>query len=136
MKFHIHNANIQPVVQYLQKLPEGKEYDVTVERHKVRRTMPQNALYWLWIQCIASETGGDKEQIHEELKVMYLPTKRIRGLFDEVARPMSTTALDTKQFTEFLEKVQVFASSELGIVLPTPDDLAFEQFESYYQYKI
>lgn len=136
MKFHIHNTNIEPVIAYLRKLPEGKEYDVTVERHKIRRSVPQNALYWMWVGCIAQETGGDREQIHEELKTMYLPTKHIRGLFDEVARPMSTTALDTKQFTAYLEKVQTFASAELGIVLPNPEDLAFASFEEFYKDRI
>lgn len=136
MKFHIINSNTAPVIAYLQKLPPGKEYDVTVDRHKVRRSVPQNSLYWLWLQCISDETGGDREQIHEELKTMYLPTKHIRGLFDEVVRPMSTTALDTKQFTDYLDKIQVFASVELGIVLPRPEDLAFESFEEFYKERI
>jgi hypothetical protein len=44
--------------------------------------------------------------------------------------------MDTAQFTAYLEKVQTFASVELGIVLPNPEDLAFESFEEFYKNKI
>ena len=45
----------------------------------------------------------------------YLPSESVVGLYGEViTRPISTSKLNTAQFTAYLEKVQVLASSELG----------------------
>ena len=96
--------------------------------------MPQNALYWLWLTCIADETGGDKLAIHETFKGMYLPRETAKVFLETcMDRPVSTSTLNTAQFTQYLDKIQVFASSELGIVLPLPGDLAFEAFQEYYK---
>ena len=133
MKFTVNNTDTRAAVTaYIERLPQGKTYDVTVTLRRERRTVPQNALYWLWIQCIATETGGDKEQIHTELKVMFAPRRHVRGIYDDVPVPVSTTALDTAQMTQYLEAVQTFAAAEMGIVLPTPEDKAYEAFEEYY----
>ena len=50
----------------------------------------------------------------------------------QVMVPRSTATLDTKQMTDYLERVQQFAATELGIVLPNPGDLQWEEFEAYY----
>lgn len=41
--------------------------------------------------------------------------------------------LSTVEMSEFMTKIQADASSELGIILPIPDDRYFEEF--YEQYK-
>ena len=53
-----------------------------------------------------------------------------------IKRPISTSKLNTAQFTAYLEKVQVLASSELGIVLPVPEDRIFEEFYEQYENRI
>lgn len=137
MKFHIHNERTQAaVIGYITKLPKDKEFDVSVSRHKRRRSVDQNSLYWMWIGCICEETGGDRDQVHEELKAGFLPWENVKGIYGKVTRPVSTTTLDTVQFTQYLEKVQAFAAAELGIILPNPEDLAFEGFEEYYKERI
>ena len=42
--------------------------------------------------------------------------------------------LNTTQMTEFMNKIQADAASELGIMLPIPDDRYFEAF--YQQYNV
>lgn len=51
---------------------------------------------------------------------------------ERVERLRSTANLDTKQFSQYLERIQQFASTEMGIILPNPKDQYFEQF--YQQY--
>ena len=56
MKFTVNNTDTRAAVTaYLERLPEGKTYDVTVTPHRRNRTVPQNRLYWLHIACISDE---------------------------------------------------------------------------------
>lgn len=137
MKFRITNAETAAVIAYLQKLSPAKEYDVTVAIHNRNRTIPQNSLYWLHVACIADETGSDRDEVHAELKRLYLPSESVTGMYGEtIVRPVSTTKLDTAQFSAYIEKVVAFAASTLGIVLPMPGDLAFEEFKEYYKNRV
>lgn len=123
----------ESVASYITKLPDGKPYDVNVSLKREKRTINQNSLYWLWLTCIADETGNDKEILHSEFRKMYLPKKSGHFFGDVVELPVSTTSLDTKQFTEYLYKIEVFVSQELGIILPHPEDLAWDSFYQTYK---
>ena len=138
MNFKIKNRQDKEAVKsYLDKLPEGKQFDVSIKAPRIIRSLPQNRLYWLKVACIADETGADKEQIHDELKKMYLPRKSVRTMYRNfIEVPLSTTELSTKQFTDYLEKIDAFASSELSIALPNPGDLAWNAFYEFYKDKI
>ena len=134
MKFKVSSkADKQAVLAYLDKIVEGKAYDVTIVRHKERRTVDQNRLLWLWINCISDETGQDKNDLHEYFKQKYLgfDTRTMFGV--QVYKSVSTSSLDTKQFTQYLEHIRSFASTELGIELPNPEDQYWDQFEEYYK---
>ena len=116
MKFRVEKArDKQAVMAYLDRLPEGKAYDVTVVRHRERRSVDQNRLLWLWIKCISDETGLWGTTLY---------------------RPVSTSALDSLRFTQYLEHIRAFASSELGIELPNPEDRYWDQFEHQYDNQI
>jgi hypothetical protein len=134
MKFTIGNdTQKQAAIEYIGRLPD-RLYTVTVEKTRQQRTLSENALYWLWVTCIADETGMDKDAVHFEFKARFIGYEQVKGLFDvPIMRPISTTTLDTSQFKQYLDKIQIFASAELGIVLPSPDDKAFEAFNEYYK---
>lgn len=134
MNFKILNLSDKDKVKsYIDKLPEGKKYDVSIKLKRVTRTFSQNRLHWLWLACIMAETGNDKDSLHEYFKDTYLPkeSKPIFGKIIEVA--VSTTSLNTAQFTHYLNRIQQFASSELGIILPDPEDLHFREFYENYK---
>lgn len=133
MKFNVHNpATRAAVTAYITTLPE-KSYDVTITPHRRNRTVPQNRLYWLHVACLSDETGSDRDEVHNELKRLYLPSESVTGLYGEtVVRPISTSKLDTAQFTAYLEKVEAFALTDLDIRLPKPGDAVFDQFEEKY----
>jgi hypothetical protein len=121
------------VIAYIEKLTEGKRYSVSITQKREVRTLPQNRLYWLWIACISDETGNDKDTLHEFFKDKFLGFESVKVFNEIFEKPLSTTKLNTKQFTNYLDLIQGFAGSELGIVLPNPEDLYFQDF--YERYK-
>ena len=79
------------------------------------------------------ETGNDKNDLNEYFKGEYLPIKETIVLGKTIKKTVSTSELDSKQFTDYLERIQQFANTELGLILPNPEDLHFIEF--YEQYK-
>jgi hypothetical protein len=119
------------IIGQIKRLDLKKIYTVEITEKKVKRSLSQNSLYWLWLTCIEAETGNDKGDLHEVFKVKFLDSKAVE-LFGTVFLRSSTTNLDTKQFKEYLDKIQLFASVELAIILPDPEDLRWEEFYTYY----
>jgi len=123
------------VIAYIKRLDITKTYSVEVTQKKLRRTISQNGLYWLWLTCIENETGNDRDDLHEYFKFKYLLPETI-VIFNERHEKWTTKDLDTGQFKVYLDKIQIFASTELAISLPDPEDLRWEEFYKYYADKI
>ena len=120
------------VISYIEKLPD-QQYIVTIEKKKVKRTVPQNKLYWLWINCIAKETGNEANDLHDYFGDKWLPKDQVQMFNNELhVRQRSTTQLTTVQFKEYLDKIQMFASAELGLILPNPEDKFFDEMMDHY----
>ena len=98
----------------------------------MKRSIPQNKLLHMWIQCICNETGNDFETVKTELKFMFLGSESKKGLKGYVKLPRSTTTLNTKEFMTFLDQIHSEMLSEWGIYLPRPEDQGFDQFYERY----
>jgi hypothetical protein len=132
LKMHTPEDRLK-VITYINNLPDGKTFEVDIKQKREIRSVPQNKLYWLWLSCIMNETGNDKIDLHKFFSEKYL-SKNLHEVFGEqVERTISTTILDTLQFSQYLERIQQFANATLGIVLPNPEDLHFQEF--YEQYR-
>lgn len=124
--------NVFALIKLRVNLLTNGEYIVTINRIKSPRSIPQNKLYWLWLKLIAEETGHTDNDLHAYFKAMFLG-KQYKVLFNEqVEIEASTTRLSTKDFTTFLDKISLFASETLGIILPKPDDIGFNEFYTNY----
>ena len=134
MQFKIHiQSDKAKVIDYIGKLPEEKKYLIEIKLKRDRRSIDQNRLYWLWLNCIMDETGNQKDDLHVYFKQRFLGVEN-RYLFGEnIVLEKSTAKLDTKQMTDYLDRVQQFANTELGILLPNPDDLYFQEFYDKYK---
>ena len=109
-------------------------YELKIAKKVKRRSLPQNKLLWMWFGCISRETGQNADDIHDYYALKFIPrfiTSLETGI--EVRVPGRTSTLTTEAFTEFLNQVQADAATELGITLPSPDDLAWEEFEAQYK---
>jgi len=123
------------VIGQIKRLDLSKTYTVEITEKRVKRTISQNALYWLWLTCIEFETGNNKNDLHEHFKHEYLLPEKI-NIFGKEQDRYSTTGLNTAQFKYYLDRLQIFASTELAIKLPNPEDKFWEDFYSFYVDKL
>lgn len=126
-------ADKKAVCEYIGKLDiSRRQYTVKVAKKAEIRTLSQNRLYYLWLNCISAETGNEVEDLHEYFKQKFIGV-RSRIIYGEnVVKAYSTTDLNTEEFTAYLDKVQRWANVEQGIILPNPDDMYWEQFYNEY----
>ena len=108
-----------------------KPWVLTIERETKRRTLSQNALMWKWVGEVVDHvevyTGHDKDEIHDYFKDRFLPT-RIVSFGDDVRKVTgSTKKLNTAEMTDYMNKIYAWATTELGLFLPVPEDLGRER---------
>jgi len=123
------------VIAQIKRLDLVKKYFVEISRKYIRRSISQNNLYWLWLTCIAWETGDNKNYLHEIVMEEFLQPTTITAMGKE-KQIYTTQNLDTLQFSKYLNKIVILAATELGIHLPDPDDKRWEEFYSFYSEKL
>jgi hypothetical protein len=113
------------------KLANGT-YSLTIQRKKEPRTVSQNALMWMWFECISQETGTPKQDVHDYYCTLFL-AKPISIGNKQVMVKGSSSSLTTAQMTKFLNLIQADAEAELGINLPLPSDRFYSEFIKEYR---
>jgi len=135
MRFIINdNRRLSDAIQYIAGLPD-KTWQIDVKEYKPNRSNSQNNLLWMWYEVISAYTGDTKEELHDKFKTKFLGVVEKEIVFrDEsgeiqteiLRRPRSTTTLTTKEFTEFLEKIELTVMAAFpGFILPKPDDYKY-----------
>ncbi len=119
------------VIGYIQRLDIKKLYTVEIIEKKANRSISQNSLYWLWLTCIEFETGNNRDDLHDIFKHKFILPKEVNILGEKIMK-WTTTDKDTLQFKHYLDKIQIFASTELVITLPNPEDQYWNEFYNYY----
>ena len=108
-------------------------YTITIKRASEKRTISQNDLMWMWLQCISNETGTPKDDIYMYYcKKFLMKTVTIGNRMERIYT--TSSKLNTVEMTNFLNQIQADAQTELGITLPLPTDRFFECF--YQQYNV
>lgn len=110
------------------KQQKDGEYVIRIERLHATRSLEQNGAYWAaYVTPLSEHTGYSCEEIHEILKAKFIP-KRVAMqdgngvIVDEYVIGGTTTTLDRVQFGEFLRAVEVWAATELGVILGVRSD--------------
>lgn len=102
---------------------------VSVRKVRANRSLPQNAWYWGCIlPAVVSgleEAWGETmsiEECHEWLKARFNAKTIVNRHTGEVVakRPCSTADLDTKEFSEYVDRVIQFANKMLHVEVPQP----------------
>lgn len=93
--------------------------DVTWEPYKPKRSTLQNRLYWEYMTQLGEHTGHTKDEMSLFFKWKFLGAdqKEVYGQSFNAVR--STQDLNTKEFTEYLRSIEVFAS-EHGFMFKAP----------------
>lgn len=108
-------------VDFILTLSNEKTWEVTIKKKVKQRTLNQNSLYWQWVTIIGNHLGYFKDDMHEALKLMHLVPKVI--IVNEVEFDVrSIKNLSTKEMSEYMDKVSLWANAEMGIFLPMPID--------------
>lgn len=102
---------------------EGEFLAVTVKVFKSKRSLEQNRRYWgpAVLGAIEEQARGEDGQVYEKwvwheyfkrkfIGVVELPNGGIVG--------MSSTQLEVEQFSTFMQEVEAYAATELGVVFP------------------
>jgi len=109
------------------KLSELKpgDYVLTIKKNRAVRSLSQNKYYHCILKIVGIETGHTHDELHEALKlkfnasVIFFP----KGGSQIVGK--STSDLDTKEFTSYINQVKNWAMHEFGIVIPELKDLDY-----------
>ena len=118
---------------YVFSLLSNGTYTITIKKASQKRSIPQNDLMWMWLTCIERETGTPKDDVYMYYCKKFLIKTITMGNKQE--RIYNTSSkLTSEEMTEFLNKIQADAATELGIRLPLPEDRFFEQFYAQFNY--
>lgn len=119
-------------LDYLFSTLRNGRYEMTIKRSSERRTVSQNDLMWMWMACIERETGTPKDDAYLYYCKLFL-SKVVKVGDRETMVYETSSKLDTRRMSEFLERIQADAASELGIQLPSPQDRYFDSFYEEYR---
>ena len=118
---------------YVFSLLANGKYTITIKRANEKRSIPQNDLMWMWFTCIERETGTPKDDVYMYYcKKFLMKTIQVGNKMERIYN--TSSKLNMEQMTEFLNKIQVDALTELGITLPKPEDRFFEEFYTQFNY--
>lgn len=97
----------------------GQPIGVQVSTYKAKRTHAQNRYYWATLNEIAAGAWVRGRQYsadawHDFFKGALIGKEDIPG---GGTRPLSTTTLNTAEFARYVEQVEAYASTELGLDL-------------------
>jgi NinB protein len=95
----------------------GKPLSVTVSEYKDKRSQERNRLYWSTLgeiaeSAIVNDQKFGAESWHEFFKRYYIGCDELPG---GGVIGMSTTKLSIVEFSEYVDKVQAYAATELGM---------------------
>ena len=115
-------------VELVQSLSIETKWKIDIKKDIPGRSLSQNALMWKWVSdvvgIISDHSGQDKDDIHDFFKQKFLTPKFVH-MAGEVVKRYSTKNLKKNEMSEYMEKIYAWASVELGVRLPTPNDLIY-----------
>lgn len=117
-------ADILEGVLTIPNVPELKQVrngmvEVTVKTYVSKRTHSQNSLFWFWVRIIADHTGYNPVQIKSILQYKFLFMYEFCNVTGELLpRIRNTSELSKKEFTEFMDNINLWASEYLKLELP------------------
>lgn len=116
-------SNPESFKQELINLKERNVF-VVVGDEKPTRSNNQNRYYWSVVLGLLSEhTGYTPDEMHEVLLQKFSVKKEVK-IGDETHFIKSRShKMKTDEFQEYLEKIRLFAATELNIIIPLPGEI-------------
>lgn len=115
------NADI--ITNYLKTFKDEDVILIDIGKNRNTRSYLQNNYYWAILNIISKDTGHTPQELHAYFSSMYLKVFKLNKLINKEEQfTISTKKLNTKLFSEYIEKVRNFSISELDIYVPTPEE--------------
>lgn len=109
--------DLNQIKKYIHDLESGK-YMIKISSYVEERSIDQNKYYWKLVEIIANELGYEKQEMHEVLKYKFLQ-KTIEDTNGNLVKGVkSTSTLNIREFTEYINNIKFFIEQELSINLP------------------
>lgn len=97
---------------------EDGALELIVRPYTPQRTSSQNARLWLLHSKAAAVTGHSAEELHELMLIRHFGSREIDVAGHRMLVPLKrSSARNKKEFGEFMESVEAFYISELGVWL-------------------
>lgn len=123
MKFNLGTELIQQnAISAILELPLDWSHEVVIRKAKSKRSLSQNALYWRWMKYLQDEIGETKEMLHLYFKHMFLKKDDLCVLGEYVPQEVTTKKLTVKEFTDYLQNIELFVMDKMGYSFPVCDD--------------
>lgn len=105
------------VAALIGKLPPDVVWDIQVKEYEPKRSDEANRRLWALHSLAAQHTGHASDELHELMKWKFLPRTTVKIAGQETEVPARSSRLTKKQFAAFMEQVEAFYISQLGIFL-------------------
>lgn len=135
MVFNTRNAfDRERAITYFNKIIKSGEF-IEVSMKRKQRTLNQNALFHLWIQVIADHAGYTsledcKRDVKRALLGMREDMNKITGETQMV--DYQTSSMTTSELSSLMDKMKVWAQTDLGCYLPYFGDPGYEEMHQQY----
>lgn len=103
----------------------GKQVELDLKEVKSKRSLAQNNYFWaVIVDILAKELGYSTKEMHNILKGLFL-TRNVLFKNEWIEYTVGTSELDTKEFEKLMDEIRQWASTELNIWLPEPQESEF-----------
>ena len=121
------------VTNFFNQIGFSKPLKVVISEDKQTRTAAQNRLMHMWFNHISEHYQQTIGEAYSPMAFKELLKRQFLGfdLIDlpngeTVAQTKSTRDCNTKELTDFLQKIEVWALTEISCQLPHPEDLYWQ----------
>ncbi len=103
-----------------------KEAYLIIKPYKKNRSDNQNRYYWgVVIRILSEEFGFEADEMHEVLKQKFLVAETLKIGKEDFVITKPTHNQNTTEFEEYLSHIRTWASTEMNIVIPLPNDVEY-----------
>lgn len=117
--------NVERMQSHIKSLSrdEPRKVVITIKPYRKSRSNNQNKYYWgVVIAILSDEIGYSTEEMHEALKYKFLLVDN----YKEIPTVRSTSDLSTIEFEEYMTNVRQWASADLQIYIPLPNETDYD----------
>jgi hypothetical protein len=114
---------------------ERIRYKYNISRIYKTRTIDQNSYLWLINSMLAKHLDYSADEIHYSILAHLRIGYKIGRDGKERKIILNTSKLSTKELGEYIEKIKVFASTELDFYIPDCETIPLSIYEDYKIYR-